>query len=91
MKKKYKKKHEKKVYIKGIKKVINEPKEPENKEIKGVFEDISNYMDDDIQTPDDEEVKDIKKPKENVIRVKESKKKLLEKLVLNFKIIKTLI
>ena len=56
-----------------------EPVEPENKEIKKVFEDLSNYMNDDIRIPDDEEIKDIKKPKENVIRAKESENKIVRK------------
>ena len=59
--------------------VINEKKEPENKEIKKVFEDISNFMDDDIQPPDEEEEKEMEKPKEAVIRAKESETKVIRK------------
>ena len=64
---------------KQIKTLSKEPIEPENKEIKKVFEDISNYMDDDMQVPDEEETKDIEKPKDNVIRAKESETKVIRK------------
>ena len=36
-------------------------------------------MDDDIQPPDEEEEKDIEKPKENVLRAKESETKVIRK------------
>ena len=62
-----------------IKPTITIETEPENKAIKKVFEDISNFMDDDMQLPDEEEAKDIEKPKDNVIRAKESETKVIRK------------
>ena len=59
--------------------IIEHP-EPENKEIKKVFEDLSNYMNDDMQIPDEEEEnKEIEKAKEKVIRAKESETKIVRK------------
>ena len=59
--------------------MTTEPTEPKNKEIRKVFEDISNFMDDDMPLPEEEETKDVEKPKEKVIRAKESETKVIRK------------